>query len=89
LLYGPDTKAPYELKYKKKKKRKSDVKQHFKYKSFITATPVTKYRAVEVEKDTFMYGYDYYNTNWEPLRIHDSIIATEEAKELNIKRNLQ
>jgi len=90
LLYGPDTKAPYELKYKKKKKRKSDVKQWFKYKSFRAAVPYLqdRYRAIETKKDTFMYGYDYYNTNWSEKTLYDSIRAVEDAKQQNQKNNL-
>lgn len=86
-LFGPEMTLGYEYDYKKKQNNK---KEWFKYDTFKALPPgiiQSKYEVYKMKQDTFMRPSEYYNTNWGPLKMHDSIIAAEEAKKLNIKYN--
>ena len=71
----------YEYDYKKK--NESNALQKFNYPSFTVGIPNLKFRVIAVEKETLMYPYDYYNTNWNSVKIQDSVRKAEIAKELN------
>lgn len=80
-LFGPELTLGYEYDYKKESE--SNALQKFNYPSFTVGIPNLKFRVIAVEKETLMYPYDYYNTNWNSVKIQDSVRKAEIAKELN------
>ena len=84
-LFGPEMALGYEYDYKKESE--SNVKQNFKYESFKADVPYLQntYKLRKIEKDTFMYPSDYYNTNWGRKSMIDS--NYEQLKMLSVRTN--
>src|SRR5690554_2644122 len=81
LLYGPKTKAPYDINYERKKKKK-EKPQTYKYDSYRAMPPSTRnlYLLRSVERSVHMTPSEFHSTDWNKERILDSIQAVEIIK---------
>src|SRR5690554_521897 len=81
LLYGPKTKAPYDINYERKKKKK-EKPQTYKYDSYRAMPASTRnlYLLRSVERSVHMTPSEFHSTNWNEQKIQDSIKAVEIIK---------
>jgi len=81
LLYGPKTKAPYDINYERKKKKK-EKPQTYKYDSYRAMPASTRnlYLLRSVERSVHMTPSEFNNTDVNAKKIIDSIQAVEQIK---------
>src|SRR5690554_6108611 len=81
LLYGPKTKAPYDINYERKKKKK-EKQQRYEYETFM-AIPKNHSNGLMLIYTTttkYMTPKEFHNTDWNLVKMTDSIQAVEEIK---------
>ncbi len=86
---GPETKIGYETDYEDKIHDKMTT---IEYETFILGTSSyypAKYKIINVTKEITAPQSEIRNTNWNQVRIKDSIMAAEQAKRLNKELNLE
>lgn len=78
---GPDTKVPYQTNYEKKKKKKQK-QQTYKYDSYLAMPASTRnlYLLRPIERSVYMTPSEYHTTDFNAMKIIDSIQEVEKIK---------